>query len=79
MNCICLQLDDKAKDLVKELLLRIEDADIQDVNSEEQDDWITMTPRYAAQIDAQLIESQYIGTVGWFSESDFIEKKIEYK
>lgn len=68
MNLIGLQLDAKAKQLVSE---SFEDLD-------EQDGWLKVPVRIAAQIDSILREEQYVGTVVWFSESDFIEKEIIY-
>ncbi|ODS10971.1 hypothetical protein [Vibrio scophthalmi] len=69
MNFISLQLDDNAKSIVSDF--------IDGLN--EQDGWIQMTARIAAQIDTELRDNAYIGRVMWFSESDFIEQVIEYK
>ncbi|HAS63758.1 MAG TPA: hypothetical protein DCS35_15085 [Vibrio sp.] len=68
MNLIGLQLDAKAREMVSESFY--------DLN--ENDGWLNVTVRVAAQIDTILREKQYVGTVIWFSESDFIEKEIDY-
>ncbi|SON49881.1 hypothetical protein [Vibrio tapetis] len=69
MNLMSLQLDEQALSLVGDLLDGLENDD----------SWIKMTVRIAAQIDTRLKESGYVGTVSWFSESDYIEQEIEYK
>ncbi|MCK6261747.1 hypothetical protein KP803_00505 [Vibrio sp. ZSDE26] len=68
MSLISLQLDTKAQDLTSELIEGLEDND----------GWLIMNTRLAAQIDSVLTENKYVGTVHWYSESDFIEKEIHY-
>ncbi|MGF1694425.1 hypothetical protein L4D20_11825 [Vibrio kyushuensis] len=69
MNYISLLLDAEAHSIV---------ADLVDELESDQDGWIKMNARLASMVDAQLIESQYVGKVLWFSESDFIEQEIQY-
>lgn len=45
---------------------------------ENENGWFKMMTRYAAQVDSQLKESGYIGTVIWYSEEDYIEHNIDY-
>ncbi|MFA0087920.1 hypothetical protein BCU70_09810 [Vibrio sp. 10N.286.49.C2] len=68
MHYMSLQLDAQAQQFADELLDGLEN----------QDGWIKMTARYAALIDTRLSESQYVGTVTWFSDEDYIEHHIEY-
>lgn len=69
MNHISLKLDKEAQVIVSALLEGLETDN----------GWYKMTARFAAQIDSILAESEYTGKVDWFSESDYIEKAIEYR
>ncbi len=69
MDLMSLQLDETAQDIVGDLIEGLECDD----------GWFKMTVRTAALVDSKLTESGYIGTVTWFSESDYIEQEIEYK
>ncbi|MDN3682060.1 hypothetical protein QWZ04_17285 [Vibrio tapetis subsp. quintayensis] len=69
MNLMSLQLDDNALHIVGDMLDGLENDD----------GWIKMTVRIAAQVDTKLNENGYVGVVTWFSESDYIEQEIEYK
>jgi len=69
MNYINLQLDSEAQAIVGELLDGLDNID----------GWLKMTARIAAQIDAKLSEGLYVGKVHWFSDSDYIEKEIDYQ
>lgn len=69
MNLMSLQLDENALHIVGDMLDGLENDD----------GWIKMTVRIAAQVDTKLTENGYVGMVTWFSESDYIEQEIEYK
>lgn len=69
MNYICLQLDEEAQVIAADLLDGLDDSS----------GWFKMTVRIVAQIDTKLSESTYVGKVKWFSESDYIEKEIDYR
>ena len=68
MNYISLQLDAAAKTIIGDLANGLE----------ENDGWLMMNARLAAQIDTMLKEHHYVGTVHWYSETDFIENEIHY-
>ncbi|MCL9777470.1 hypothetical protein [Vibrio methylphosphonaticus] len=63
-----LQLDAAAQAIVGELVEGLEN----------EDGWIKMTARIAAQIDSKLNENGYVGIVTWFSDEDYIESDIVY-
>ncbi|MGF1761107.1 hypothetical protein L4D76_24940 [Photobacterium sagamiensis] len=69
MNYISLQLDAEAQAIAGALLDGLDDNN----------GWLKMTARFAQQIDSKLSESLYVGKVKWFSDSDYIEKEIEYQ
>lgn len=64
-----LKLDNAALELVGDLVTELDNDD----------GWIKMTARIAAQIDSTLSSSDYVGVVLWFSESDYIEQEIVYR
>lgn len=64
-----LKLDNVALELVGDLVKELDNDD----------GWIKMTARIAAQIDSTLSSSNYVGVVLWFSESDYIEQEIVYR
>ncbi|MGF1842174.1 hypothetical protein L4C39_03130 [Vibrio clamense] len=64
-----LKLDNAALELVGDLVKELDNDD----------GWIKMTARIAAQIDSTLSSSDYVGVVLWFSESDYIEQEIVYR
>ncbi|MDN3698299.1 MULTISPECIES: hypothetical protein [Vibrio] len=64
-----LKLDNAALELVGDLVKELDNDD----------GWIKMTARIAAQIDSTLSSSNYVGVVLWFSESDYIEQEIVYR
>lgn len=64
-----LKLDNAALELVGDLVTELDNDD----------GWIKMTARIAAQIDSTLSSSNYVGVVLWFSESDYIEQEIVYR
>ncbi|GAD79951.1 hypothetical protein [Vibrio ezurae] len=68
MHYMNLQLDDKAQAIVSELLTDLDN----------QNGLFKMTARFAALIDGQLKDNDYVGTVTWFSDDDYIEHEIEY-
>ncbi|CAM2953610.1 hypothetical protein [Vibrio rarus] len=68
MHYMNLQLDSDAQAMVGELLDELENDE----------GCFRMTTRLAAVIDSKLNESDYIGSVTWFSEEDYIEHEIQY-
>lgn len=68
MHYMSLQLDTQAQNIAGELLDGLENDN----------GWIKMTARFAAQIDTKLKENGYVGIVTWFSDEDYIEHDIEY-
>ncbi|GAD88650.1 hypothetical protein VHA01S_008_00460 [Vibrio halioticoli NBRC 102217] len=68
MHYMNLQLDDKAQGIAADLLSGLENKN----------GLFKMTARFAALIDSRLNENDYVGTVTWFSEDDYIEHDIEY-
>ncbi|MDR9829020.1 hypothetical protein RCJ22_25865 [Vibrio sp. FNV 38] len=68
MYYMYLQLDSEALSNTVELLDGIEN----------ENGWLKMTARLAAQIDSKLKASGYAGRVTWFSEKDYIEHDIDY-
>ncbi|MEZ8194718.1 hypothetical protein [Vibrio cortegadensis] len=69
MHYMSLKLDNAALELVGDLVKELDNDD----------GWIKMTARIAAQIDSTLSSSNYVGVVLWFSESDYIEQEIVYR
>ncbi|NOH84041.1 hypothetical protein DS893_07820 [Vibrionales bacterium C3R12] len=69
MHYMSLKLDNAALELVGDLVKELDNDD----------GWIKMTARIAAQIDSTLSSSDYVGVVLWFSESDYIEQEIVYR
>lgn len=69
MHYMSLKLDNAALELVGDLVTELDNDD----------GWIKMTARIAAQIDSTLSSSNYVGVVLWFSESDYIEQEIVYR
>lgn len=68
MHYMSLKLDNVALEIVGDLVRELDNDD----------GWIKMTARIAAQIDSKLSASDYVGIVLWFSESDYIEQEIVY-